>query len=277
MSVELLRRAEVVSLLESSGRHPRKSLGQHFVVDPGTIRRIVRLAGVTAGAHVLEVGPGLGSLTLGLLEAGAAVTAIEKDPELADLLRETTRERAPGCPLDVVVDDVLDVDLGAITASGGTWHLIANLPYNIATQTVIRTLDEAPSVETMLVMVQREVAERLVAGAGGPASGVPSVLVATVADAKVVGTIGPEVFYPRPRVVSSLVELRRLDRDPLEGVDSEVVRSLVKRSFGQRRKTLRRSLDLDDSVFEAAGVSAQARPQELSLDEWRRLGTAVQP
>jgi 16S rRNA (adenine1518-N6/adenine1519-N6)-dimethyltransferase len=265
----------VVALLEGQDRHPRKALGQNFVVDPGTITRIVGLAGIEAGSRVLEVGPGLGSLTLGLLAAGAQVTAIEKDPGLADLLRATLAERAPGMAVEIITDDALSVDLAAVAGDGPPWRLVANLPYNVATQVVIRALDDAPNIESMVVMVQREVADRLVAGAGAQATGIPSVLIAMSATARLVGTIGPEVFYPRPRIVSALVELRRHDHDEFEGADRQLARRLIRTSFGQRRKTLRRSLELGAEVFEHAGVSPAARPQELSLDEWRRLTQAA--
>jgi 16S rRNA (adenine1518-N6/adenine1519-N6)-dimethyltransferase len=277
VTVSLLRRADVVAMLEDQDRHPRKALGQNFVVDPGTIQRIVRLAGIEAGAPVLEIGPGLGSLTLGLLEAGAQVTAIEKDPGLADMLRDTLVSRAPGLAVDVIVGDALVADLAGLTRSGPGWRLVANLPYNVATQVVIRALDEAPNIESMVVMVQREVADRLVAGAGAQATGIPSILIAMSATARLVGTIGPEVFYPRPRIVSALVELRRHDHDVFAGADRQVARQLVRTSFGQRRKTLRRSLALDPDVFERAEVSPAARPQELSLDDWRRLTLAASP
>jgi 16S rRNA (adenine1518-N6/adenine1519-N6)-dimethyltransferase len=140
---------------------------------------------------------------------------------------------------------------------------------------VIRALDEAPNIESMVVMVQREVADRLTAGAGASATGIPSILIAMSATARLVGTIGPEVFYPRPRIVSALVQLRRHDHDVFDGADRALARQLVRTSFGQRRKTLRRSLDLDGTVFEEADVPPTARPQELSLDDWRRLTVAA--
>ena len=274
MTVSLLRRADVIALLEGQDRHPRKALGQNFVVDPGTIRRIVRLAGIEPGDRVLEIGPGLGSLTLGLLEAGAAVTAIEKDPGLADTLRGTIAVRAPGLSADVITDDALSVDLAEVTRHG-EWSLVANLPYNVATQLVIRALDDAPNIESMMVMVQREVADRLVAGGGATATGIPSILIAMSATARLVGTIGPEVFFPRPRVVSALVALRRHDHDVFAGADRQLARQLVRTSFGQRRKTLRRSLGLDFEVFGQAGILPTARPQELTMDDWRRLTMAA--
>jgi 16S rRNA (adenine1518-N6/adenine1519-N6)-dimethyltransferase len=276
VTVELLRRADVVAILEGRGRHPRKQLGQNFVVDPGTIRRIVRAAGVAPGDRVLEVGPGLGSLTLGLLEAGAEVTCIEKDPEMAQVLDETVRSRAPGCPVRIVVGDALEVDLAVATAPG-SWRVVSNLPYNAATQIVLRVLEDAPAVESLLVMVQREVGERWVAEPGSRVYGIPSVLIALDARASLAGSVAAEVFYPRPRVASTLVALRRHPDGRIGGCDVDVLRDLVRRGFGQRRKTLRRSLALDDRVFAAAAVDPSDRPEQLAVGDWCRLAAAARP
>jgi 16S rRNA (adenine1518-N6/adenine1519-N6)-dimethyltransferase len=274
VTVELLRRADVVAILEGGGRHPRKQLGQNFVVDPGTIRRIVRAAGVEPGDRVLEVGPGLGSLTLGLLEAGAEVTCIEKDPEMARLLEEILSTRAPGARVRILVGDALDVDLGSV-ASPGSWRLVSNLPYNVSTQIVLRVLDVAPAVATLLVMVQREVGERWVAAPGSRVYGIPSVLIALDAVASLAGSVAPEVFYPRPRVASTLVALRRRPDGRIGGCDISLLRELVRRGFGQRRKTLRRSLALDDPMFAAAAIDPSDRPEQLAVDDWCRLAAAV--
>lgn len=274
MTVELLRRADILELLESEDRHPLHRLGQNFVVDPGTIRRIVTRAGVRAGDRVLEIGPGLGSLTLGLLDAGAAVTCVEKDPEIAALLSRSIAQRAPGSPVVIECGDALDVDLAVLCPGPSRWKLVANLPYNIATQVVLRVLDEAPSIGSMLVMVQREVAERLAASPGGRSYGIPSVILALRATAKLSATVPPEVFYPRPRVTSALVAIERREA-PVTDPDTElVVRQLVRAAFGQRRKTLRRSLGLPEEVFARAGIDGAERPERLSVQEWCRLAAA---
>jgi 16S rRNA (adenine1518-N6/adenine1519-N6)-dimethyltransferase len=214
-------------------------------------------------------------LTLGLLEAGARVTCIEKDDEMAGLLASTLAERAPGHSVRVVVADALDVDVRELTDGAAPWRLVANLPYNVSTQIVLRTLDEAPAVTSMLVMVQREVGERWVAAPGSRTYGIPSVLIALDASARLAGAIPSEVFYPRPRVDSTLVALSRHPDGRRDDCDVAVLRDLVRRGFGQRRKTLRRSLGLDDEVFAAAAVDPTDRPERLGLDAWCRLASTA--
>lgn len=275
MTARLLVRNDVLDLLDAVGRHPRHQLGQNFVVDPGTIRRIVQRAGVVAGDRVIEVGPGLGSLTLGLLDVGAELTCVEKDPELAELLVGTLAVRAPTHHVEIVCADALDVDFASLGMTDPPWKLVANLPYNIATQLVLRVLDEAPAVESMLVMVQREVAERLAAEPGGRAYGIPSVLLALQATARVSAAVAAEVFFPRPRVASSLVAVTRLAEPVADPETSTIVRRLVKQAFGQRRKTLRRSLGLDPDVFDRAAIDPQERPERLSVHDWCRLAGSL--
>ena len=270
MAINLLGRNEVMELLGLDDTRPRKSLGQNFVVDPNTIRRIVRLAGVAEGDRVIEVGPGLGSLTLGLIEAGAHVTCIEKDPSMVELLRRTLDDRGVVSGVSVVEGDALQISFAELTSRGTSWSLVANLPYNVATQIVLKVLETAPTVSRMLVMVQREVAERMAAEPGSGAYGIPSVLIGLVASARIVGHVGPDVFVPRPRVTSALVELQR-DGERPRPLDRSRFVGLVKQGFGQRRKMLRRSLDLDTTVFEAAGIAADSRPEQLSVADWIRL------
>ena len=252
------------------GLEPHRTLGQNFVVDQNTIRKIVRLAGVGAGDSVIEIGPGLGSLTLGLLEAGACVTAVEIDERLLAPLAEITAGAAT-----VVAADALTVDWAPIVGTG-THTVVANLPYNVATPVVLRLLDEVPQVTRLLVMVQREVGERLAASPGSKAYGIPSVKVGYWATARLVGTVGAEVFHPQPRVTSALVEIVRRDR-PVTEVDPEVLFDLVRAGFGQRRKTLRRALAgrVTADEFDAAGVDGQRRAEELTVEEWCRLTGVV--
>ncbi len=222
---------------------------------------------------MLEVGPGLGSLTLSLLDAGATVRAVELDARLAALVREVTGERC-----EVVVGDALDVDLS--TALGGVLdgdgvRVVANLPYNVAVPIVVRLLDEAPSVRSVFVMVQREVAERLAAGPGGRVYGAVSVKVAYHATARIAGHVPRTVFLPEPNVDSSLVAIERRSAvavDPAE-VDPARLFAVVRAAFAHRRKMLRRSLDgiVDPAAYELAGVEPTQRPEELDVEAFGRL------
>jgi 16S rRNA (adenine1518-N6/adenine1519-N6)-dimethyltransferase len=265
-----LTRRQVRALLDEHGLAPSRALGQNFVVDPNTVRRIAGLAGVGHGDRVVEIGAGLGSLTLALAETGAQVTAIEVDPALVVVLRKTVEPAG----VSVVEGDALRLNwddvLGA--AAGPAWSLVANLPYNIATPVVLHLLEHVPTIARMLVMVQREVAERLAAEVGHPAYGIPSVKVAYWARAEVVGRVPASVFYPKPRVDSALV---RLVRHPVPPVDVDRVRlfELVEAGFGKRRKMLRRSLAglLDAGDLRAAGIRPEARAEELDLHDWARL------
>jgi 16S rRNA (adenine1518-N6/adenine1519-N6)-dimethyltransferase len=251
---------------------PSRALGQNFVVDPNTVRRIARLAAVGPGDHVVEVGAGLGALTLALVETGASVTTIEADRHLLPALHEVLA----GQEVRVVVGDVRELDWAPLLGVTEEWSLVANLPYNLATPIVLDVLAEVDRVRHLLVMVQREVGERLAAPAGSKAYGIPSVLVALRARAEVVGRVSPEVFLPRPRVESALVRIDRRDR-PATDADPEVLTELVRRAFGNRRKMLRRSLDgrVDETQFAAAGVDPAARPEQLDVVAWGRLAEAV--
>jgi 16S rRNA (adenine1518-N6/adenine1519-N6)-dimethyltransferase len=277
-------RAEIHELLLANDLRPSRALGQNFVADGNTVRRIVRLAGITAGHQVVEIGAGLGSLTLALVEAGASVTAVEIDRHVLPVLR--AQVEASG--VQVVEADALTLDwselLGDGPSAAGSWSLVANLPYNVAVPLVIRVLEEAPQVSSLLVMVQREVGERLAASAGDEAYGAVSVKVAYWATSAVVGRVSASVFIPRPRVESVLV---RLDRRPervggdADGPGSERYErlfSVVRAGFAHRRKMLRRSLDgqVCADAFDAVGIRSTARAEELSLDEWERLA-AWQP
>ena len=269
-----LTRADVTDLLGRHGLHPSRALGQNFVVDPNTVRRIARLAGVGPGDRVVEIGAGLGSLTLALVETGAAVTAVEVDRHLLGPLREVVEPRGA----TVVAGDALRLDWGALLGEG-PWALVANLPYNVATPLVADLLDGVPAITTMLVMVQREVGERLAAGVGDPGYGAVSVKVAYWSRAKVVGRVAPTVFLPQPKVDSALVAVERRSAPAVDPavVCSDRLFAVVRAGFGQRRKMLRRSLVgvVAPEAFEAAGVAPEARPEELDVAAWGRL--AAQP
>jgi 16S rRNA (adenine1518-N6/adenine1519-N6)-dimethyltransferase len=264
-------RPAVRELLTSRGLAPRRDLGQNFVADPNTVRRIAHLAAVGPGDRVVEVGAGLGSLTLALAETGATIIAVEVDHGLAAVLREVVADVAG---VTVVEADAMTLDWDALLGPEGGWVLVANLPYNVATPLVADLLDGVPQIARLLVMVQREVGERLVAGPGSGAYGAVSVKVAFWATARLVGAVPAAVFMPRPNVESVLVEIVR--HDPPD-VAPAALFELVRTAFGQRRKMLRRSLAgrVDAERFIAAGVAETARPEDLALDDWVRLTKVV--
>ncbi|MFN2607477.1 MAG: 16S rRNA (adenine(1518)-N(6)/adenine(1519)-N(6))-dimethyltransferase RsmA [Acidimicrobiales bacterium] len=268
-------RREARDLLARHGLHPNRALGQHFVVDPNTVRRIARLAGVGPGDRVVEVGAGLGALTMALAETGAAVTAVEIDRGLLPVLREVVGPAG----VTVVAGDAMALDWNALLGDG-PWALVANLPYNVATPLVADLLDNVPAVARMLVMVQREVGERLVAGPGDEGYGAVSVKVAYWAEASMVGRVPATVFLPRPAVESVLVDVRRRP-EPAVGpdVDRRRLFALVAAGFGQRRKMLRRSLAalVGPEELTAAGVRPDARAEELDLGAWARLARCSPP
>ncbi len=266
-------RVRTRELLTSRALAPRRDLGQNFVVDPNTVRRIAQLARVGPGDHVVEVGAGLGALTLALADHGAEVLAIEVDAGLAGALGDVVDGRPN---VRVVAADAMKVDWAELLAAAPCWSLVANLPYNVATPLVADLLDTVPTITRMLVMVQREVGERLAASPGSSAYGAISVKVAYWAAAQVVGAVPASVFLPRPNVESVLVEIIR--RRPPD-VAAEQLFNLVRTAFGQRRKMLRRSLRerVTAEQFAAAGVEPTDRPQDVGLDGWVRLANVVGP
>ena len=267
-----LSRATAKSLLDSAGLRAKRALGQNFVVDPNTVRRIARLAGVKPGHRVVEIGAGLGSLTLALAETDVRVTAIEIDADLVPLLRENV---AGVANIEVVHADAMHFDWHAFCGDN-EWTLVANLPYNVATPLVADLLDEVPQISRMLVMVQREVAERMVAAPSTEAYGAVSVKIAWWATARIVGHVPASVFLPRPNVESSLVEIVRRDAPP-GSADPATMFRLVRQGFAKRRKMLRGSLagTVSHEQFVAAGVDPEARAENLSVDDWSRLAVEV--
>ncbi|HUF97243.1 MAG TPA: 16S rRNA (adenine(1518)-N(6)/adenine(1519)-N(6))-dimethyltransferase RsmA [Ilumatobacter sp.] len=256
---------------------PRRDLGQNFVADPNTVRRIAHLAKVGPGDHVVEIGAGLGSLTLALAETQAHITAVEVDRGIVPVLRDVMSNVAN---VTVVEADATTLDWGALLDGHDRWTLVANLPYNIATPLVCDLLDDVPEITSMLVMVQREVAERFAAPPGSKLYGAVSVKVAYWGTARMAATVPASVFVPRPNVESALVRIDRHDAatlaDITAGVDRERLFFLVRTAFGQRRKMLRRSLaaHVTTDQFEAADVSPEHRPEQLGLPQWLRLAAA---
>ena len=271
----LLGPAEIRELAATLDLQPTKKLGQNFVVDGNTVRKIVRTAGVVAGDEVLEVGPGLGSLTLGLLEAGARVTAVEIDTRLAELLPRTVEAMAPGSPLAVVTGDALRVDI-----PGAPRRLVANLPYNVSVPVLLHLLETVPSLETALVMVQAEVGHRIAAPPGSKIYGSPSVKAAWYGRWSTAGSISRQVFWPVPNVDSILVAFERAE---LPGTEAERLRTftLVDAAFGQRRKMLRQALaeTLGGSAFASAlmasaDVDPTLRGEQLTVADFLRIARA---
>jgi 16S rRNA (adenine1518-N6/adenine1519-N6)-dimethyltransferase len=271
--VVTLTRTELVALLKEHGVKPSRALGQNFVVDPNTVRRIARLANVGPGDQVLEIGAGLGSLTLALVETGAEVHAIEIDRYLIAPLRFVVEPHG----VDVHHVNALEADYDTIL-NGRAAIVVANLPYNVATPLILHLLESQPLIGRMLVMVQKEAGERLVAHAGDEAYGAVSLRVQYFAEAKVVGKVSPSVFLPQPKVDSVLVSLVRRDQvrvDPAQVSEDELF-SLIRTAFSQRRKMLRRSLAswASEGVFERAGVDETRRPEELTLEEFAALAAS---
>ncbi|MGD8148851.1 16S rRNA (adenine(1518)-N(6)/adenine(1519)-N(6))-dimethyltransferase RsmA [Ornithinimicrobium sp. Y1694] len=276
----LLGPAEIRELAARLGIRPTKQWGQNFVIDKGTVRRIVRAADVTPDDIVLEVGPGLGSLTLALLPQVRQVTAVEIDPALADQLPRTVRTLAPELAdrLAVRHTDALRVtDLPDPQPTA----LVANLPYNVAVPVVLHLLATIPTIEKVLVMVQLEVAERLAAGPGSKVYGVPSVKAAWYAEVSGAGRIGRNVFWPAPNVDSGLVRMVRRD-PPATTATREQVFAVIDAAFAQRRKTLRAALAgwagsaaAAEEILRAADVDPQARGEVLTVTDFARIADAA--
>jgi 16S rRNA (adenine1518-N6/adenine1519-N6)-dimethyltransferase len=273
---ELLGPVEVRALAKELDVRPTKKLGQNFVHDTNTVRRIVAASGVGPDDVVLEVGPGLGSLTLALLPACKAVVAVEIDPVLAARLPVTAAEFAPAAAsrLTVVGADAMRVTAAQIGLAPTA--LVANLPYNVSVPIVLHLLAELPSLRTGLVMVQSEVADRMAAGPGSRVYGVPSVKLAWYAEARRAGAVPRSVFWPVPNVDSALVAFTR--RESPSSVSREALFSLVDAAFAQRRKTLRAALagwagsaDRAGRLLVAAGIDPSLRGEQLSIADFIRL------
>lgn len=283
---------EIRGLAAGLDLRPSKQWGQNFVVDAGTVRRIARIAGVGPGDHVIEVGPGFGSLTLALLETGANVTAVEIDPRLAASLPSVAAEHAPedATRLAVIHGDALRVTAADIEdaraardgrSEGAPRALVANLPYNVAVPVILHALEAFPSLTRILVMVQAEVADRIAAPPGSRTYGIPSAKTAWYGSARRAGSVGRAAFWPVPRVDSALVLVER--RDPPETkVRREDVFAIVDAAFAQRRKAMRGviralagSTDAGDRVLEAAGVEGLARGETLDIATFARLAEAL--
>ncbi|MFF8458128.1 16S rRNA (adenine(1518)-N(6)/adenine(1519)-N(6))-dimethyltransferase RsmA [Streptomyces albidoflavus] len=273
----LLGPSDIRELATALGVRPTKQRGQNFVIDANTVRRIIRTADVRPDDVVVEVGPGLGSLTLGLLETARHVTAVEIDDTLAAALPATVEARLPARAANfaLVHSDALRVT--ELPGPAPT-ALVANLPYNVAVPVLLHMLEHFPTIERTLVMVQSEVADRLAATPGSKVYGVPSVKATWYAEVKRAGAIGRNVFWPAPNVDSGLVSLVRRDGPPATTATREQVFAVVDAAFAQRRKTLRAALSgwagsaaAAEAALVAAGVSPQARGESLTVEEFAAI------
>ncbi|GAA4052005.1 16S rRNA (adenine(1518)-N(6)/adenine(1519)-N(6))-dimethyltransferase RsmA [Agromyces indicus] len=281
-TARLLGPAEIRDLAELLDVTPTKKLGQNFVHDGNTVRRIVQTAGVERGETVLEIGPGLGSLTLGLLEAGADVVAVEIDGRLARQLPHTATVMQPGTRLTVVHDDALRVT----SLPGAPTRLVANLPYNVSVPVLLHLLEHLPSLRSGIVMVQAEVGHRLAAEPGSKVYGAPSVKAAWYGRWRIAGQVSRMVFWPVPNVDSVLVGFERGEAPgdpPATEAERVAVFALVDAAFQQRRKMLRQSLSgvlggtsaAATAVLEGAGIDPQARGEQLTVDDFLRVARAA--
>jgi 16S rRNA (adenine1518-N6/adenine1519-N6)-dimethyltransferase len=268
----LLGAAEIRQLAESMNLRPTKKLGQNFVIDPNTIRKIVTAANLAKGDVVVEIGPGLGSLTLGILEKVDRVIAVEIDERLAKLLPFTISAHAPGKKLEIVREDAMRVE----KLPGEPNALVANLPYNISVPVLIHFLESFPSIRKMLVMVQAEVATRLAATPGGKDYGSPSAKLAWFGNARHAGNIGRNVFWPAPQVDSALVyfERAREEKNP-------AVFRVIDAAFSMRRKTLRQALAgwagspaRAEEILLRAGIDPRSRGEQLGIEDFVRVASS---
>lgn len=270
----LLGAARLRELLDRYGIRPTRTLGQNFVIDPNTIRKVVVVAGVEPGDRVLEIGAGAGSLTLGLLATGAEVIALEVDEKLVVLLRDVLGDQER---LEVVAADALRYDLSTLRAN----KMVANLPYNVAATVVIRALETVPSLRTVTVMTQREVGERLAASPGSKVYGLTSVLTAFFGRAGVAAPVSRRAFYPVPKVDSVLVRIDRHAEGP--SVDPFVFKRVAGAAFSQRRKMLRRclvpltgNLESATDLLRRARIPESARAEDVAPEKFITLAELIQ-
>lgn len=266
-------------LLRARGLHPKKSKGQHFLTRDEVLDRIAAAAAITPGETVIEIGPGTGNLTRHLLDRGARVTAVEVDPDLAALLRAEIH--SPDFTL--VEADAMETDFAAL-AGGRPVKLAANIPYNITTPLLFRLLDAREHFHDLLLLIQREVAERIVAEPGGREYGIISAQAQLLCDAALLFEVGPEAFMPRPKVSSALIRLTPLPAPRFPVRDLALCRRVIRAAFGHRRKTLRNSFgaapglpprDRLVAALEAAGIDPQRRPETVSVEEYVRLSNII--
>ena len=268
-------KSDLKDMMEKHDLRPSKSLGQNFVVDPNTILKIIRAANIEKGEQILEIGPGLGSLT-SQLSATSKVVAIELDRYLIPALEEVLNHFGKRENVEIVQEDAMKIDWQEFfTQRQGVWKMVANLPYNIATPLLVTLLENAPEIQAIYVMVQLEVGERFAASPKSKAYGIPSVKAQYWAETKVLGKVSPNVFLPVPKVDSAILQIIRKP-SPSE-VNYANFSRLIQKAFQHRRKMIRKSLNtlVPLANFSIAEVSPQARPEELSVTDWVKLAKTL--
>lgn len=277
MSVKLLGPAEIRDLAELLDVTPTKKLGQNFVIDGNTVRKIVKVAHVEAGDTVVEIGPGLGSLSLGIVEAGASLVAVEIDGRLATQLPATFAEMAPEAKLTVIHEDAMKI----MELPDQPTRLVANLPYNVSVPVLLHFLEHFPSIRSGVVMVQAEVGHRLAAEPGSKIYGGPSAKAAWYGKWRIAGTVSRQVFWPVPNVDSVLVGFERDDVEPGNEALRKRTFDIIDGAFGQRRKMLRQALSeligssaAATELLERAGVNPTLRGEQLGIDEFVSIASA---
>ena len=268
-------KSDLKDMMEKHDLRPSKSLGQNFVVDPNTILKIIRSANIEKGEQILEIGPGLGSLT-SQLSANSKVVAIELDRYLVPALEEVLSHFGKRENVEIVQEDAMKIDWQAFFAQRqGVWKMVANLPYNIATPLLVTLLENAPEIQAIYVMVQLEVGERFAASPRSKAYGIPSVKAQYWAETKVLGKVSPNVFLPVPKVDSAILQIIRKSSPP--EVNYANFSRLIQTAFQHRRKMIRKSLNtlVPLANFSIAELSPQARPEELSVTDWVKLAKTL--
>ena len=268
-------KSDLKDMMEKHDLRPSKSLGQNFVVDPNTILKIIRAANIEKGEQILEIGPGLGSLT-SQLSATSKVVAIELDRYLIPALEEVLNHFGKRENVEIVQEDAMKIDWQEFFAQRqGVWKMVANLPYNIATPLLVTLLENAPEIQAIYVMVQLEVGERFAASPKSKAYGIPSVKAQYWAETKVLGKVSPNVFLPVPKVDSAILQIIRKPSPP--EVNYANFSRLIQTAFQHRRKMIRKSLNklVPLANFSIAELSPQARPEELSVTDWVKLAKTL--
>ncbi len=268
-------KSDLKDMMEKHDLRPSKSLGQNFVVDPNTILKIIRAANIEKGEQILEIGPGLGSLT-SQLSVTSKVVAIELDRYLIPALEEVLNHFGKRENVEIVQEDAMKIDWQEFFAQRqGVWKMVANLPYNIATPLLVTLLENAPEIQAIYVMVQLEVGERFAASPKSKAYGIPSVKAQYWAETKVLGKVSPNVFLPVPKVDSAILQIIRKSSPP--EVNYANFSRLIQTAFQHRRKMIRKSLNtlVPLANFSIAELSPQARPEELSVTDWVKLAKTL--